>query len=401
MSRTTRHAWGRVGDLAGLCLAVMLAAACQQEQVVEPGGSLRSPLSYFTVELVNASHDADNLPAYNEETTVTLAVTAMGDDGQKAEAYSGQVRVKTTTGTIRTKPQGMVLNADKHSGVMTMTGGSLPELTLGIKWGLGQGRIVVEETITGVADHYRDGVGAAPSTVRGVAVGASPVLTFAPANIINMQRIMAETYDLEVDETALNGQPVIISTGKLVVTGCTADGFFATDVSQPDLAWSHVYVYTWSSPFADVGSVLRYFSGMVSDFYGFTEISSFPDWDVVALKEAWVPEPHLLTATDFASAATLVEPWEAALVKVENVCVSAMTQDQLESYQTYGQWPAGFACGKSDFVVVSSDAAPAFDPRTMSGQAINFMIGNLKQHFSAGYILVLRTENDLGLLNAR
>ena len=137
-------------------------------------------------------------------------------------------------------------------------------------------------------------------------------------------------------------------------------------------------------------------------FYGFTEISSFPDWQVKRDLKCDTPEEMAsvgivskeLTAAMFDNAPVEVEPWEAGLVEVRNICVGTLNESQRESYMKYGQWPAGFTCGSNDFVVVTQDALPDFNPLEHGGETISLVRGNLKQHFSAGYIIVPRFAED-------
>ena len=384
---------------AVLAVTAAMSFACSQDDTVSPKPSLSSAISYFRVTFTTPPPtSADTRPEYDGEVPLEFDIEAIGYDGQPASDYNSVVKIKIDTGLIVDSLAHVSVDAGKTFATTNIIDGKGEGLGFTVKWGYDKARIIVEEILSDTWDPYNR----ISHDIPGVAVGASDVVYFCRPTVANMQKIMRYTYDQEQNEAALNNRSVVITEGKLVVTGYTRDGFFVTDVEEPDQAYASAYVYTWSSPYVEVCSEMRYFSGMVSDFYGFTEISSFPDWQVKRdLKCDTMEEmadvgivPKELTATMFANAPVDVEPWEAALVEVKNICVSTMNESQKESFLTYGQWPAGFSCGSNDFVVVTQDAAPNFNPLEHGGETIGLVRGNLKQHFSAGYILVPRFAED-------
>ncbi len=367
-----------------------LAGCATNTDSVPPSGGLKSDISHFVFTMNGTFPSSEQArPAFDEEVVLSFSVKAIGKDGADATDYSGLVRIRPTSGVISSASGFDKVESD--AAYVRISSGQSGDLSLGIKWAMGNGQLVAEEMIEDFYNPYQR----KNMDIPGVAVGLSPTIYFCAPSIANVQRIMAATYDKDTDKNALNGRSVLISYGTLVVTGYTRDGFFATDVSEPDLAWASVYVYTWRSPYVDIGSKLRYFSGQVSDFYGFTEISSFPDWQVVGEDESLVPAPHLLGSADFADADNKVEPYESGLVRAEELCVLPADKWKMDSYYKYGQWPVGFDCTKQDFVIVSRDNVPNFDPYKCAGKHISFVQGNLRQHVAAGYMIIPRMEDDI------
>lgn len=197
------------------------------------------------------------------------------------------------------------------------------------------------------------------------------------------------------------GEVVTIDSGFLVVTRITRDGMTVTDRSDPG-GFNHIFVYNFNTPpGVRVCDRLLNLSGIVVEYYKFTELN-FPTW----VLDPWrpekgpcpVPEPPVLTAGDLANK-TAMEALESALVRVENVlvgdrvvncdlngdgrvdyrnydtnacsaeceCREACERDVLcterSQYEAYSQWAVavGGASGQK-LLVVSKDAAPDYDP---------------------------------------
>ncbi len=197
------------------------------------------------------------------------------------------------------------------------------------------------------------------------------------------------------------GEVVTIDTGFLVVTSIRRDGMTVTD--RADLGgFNHIFVYNFNTPpGVQVCDRLATLSGIVGEYYKFTELN-FPTWDL----DPWrpekgpcpVPEPPVLTAGDFMNK-TAMEGLESALVRVEDVlvgdhvvdcdhdgdgrvdwrdydtnacsaeceCREACDADALctewSQYRAYGQWVValGGEAGQK-LLVVSRDAAPDYEP---------------------------------------
>ncbi len=197
------------------------------------------------------------------------------------------------------------------------------------------------------------------------------------------------------------GEVVTIDSGFLVVTSIRRDGMTVTDRADPD-AFNHIFVYNFNTPpGVRVCDRLASLSGIVGEYYKFTELN-FPTW----ILDPWrpekgpcpVPEPRLLTSGDLGNN-TGMEALESALVRVEDVlvgdhvvncdldkdgsvdwrdydtnacsaecqCSEACDQDVLcteeSQYRAYGQWvvAVGGESGRK-LLVVSRDAAPDYDP---------------------------------------
>lgn len=197
------------------------------------------------------------------------------------------------------------------------------------------------------------------------------------------------------------GEVVTIDTGFLVVTRITRDGMTVTDRADPG-GFNHIFAYNFNTPpGVRVCDRLTTLSGIVGEYYKFTELN-FPTW----VLDPWrpekgpcpVPEPPVLTAGDLKNK-TAMEGLESALVRVEDVlvgdhavncdhdgdgrvdyrdydtnacsaeceCREACDQDVLctewSQYRAYGQWvvAVGGASGQK-LLVVSADAAPEYDP---------------------------------------
>ncbi len=197
------------------------------------------------------------------------------------------------------------------------------------------------------------------------------------------------------------GEVVTIDTGFLVVTRITRDGMTVTDRADPG-GFNHVFAYSFNTPpGVRVCDRLATLSGIVGEYYKFTELN-FPTW----VLDPWrpekgpcpVPEPPVLTAGDLKNK-TAMEGLESALVRVEDVlvgdhvvncdhdgdgnvdwrdydtnacsaeceCREACDRDVLctewSQYQAYGQWvvAVGGVSGQK-LLVVSRDAAPDYDP---------------------------------------
>ncbi|ASJ09772.1 hypothetical protein A3L11_07885 [Thermococcus siculi] len=133
---------------------------------------------------------------------------------------------------------------------------------------------------------------------------------------ISIQEIQSNTTD--GDASAYVGQEVVT---RGVVTAVTSKGFFIQNGTGP---WSGIYVYLGSSPDVEIGDYVKV-SGVVKEYYGFTEIQASSD-GITVLGTADVPEPVVLQTGEVAQ-----EQWESVLVKVENVVVT-------NANLGYGEW---------------------------------------------------------------
>lgn len=153
------------------------------------------------------------------------------------------------------------------------------------------------------------------------AAGVSDPVHYALPRIADIQGTGTETpYPFEGIQVA-TGDPQ-----KVLVTRVASDGFYVTDVNGPPGASNSLFAFNFNTPAGmRVCDRLVYFSGTLSEFFGFTEIS-FPSYDVTFPKEGEgeceVPEPALLdTAT--MSDAVKMEALESALVRIEGYTIAA------------------------------------------------------------------------------
>ena len=195
-----------------------------------------------------------------------------------------------------------------------------------------------------------------------------------------------------------SGEAVQVKDGFLVVTQVTKDGMYVTDIQDAG-PFNHIFVYNFNTPpGVRVCDRIKGLSGIISEFYKFTELN-FPSWTL----EEWrpekgqcpVPEPVVLDESTLASNKKM-EGYESALVRVVNVrvaddlrdcdlnndgfvdyrdydtnycseeckcreeCEKSPTCTELTQYRAYGQWAVSI--GNSKVFVVSWDAWPQFDP---------------------------------------
>jgi|GEM_PF-2073451 len=418
-----------------LLMGMAALAACTQGQDPLRGvAPLTSPVQYFEVSFADPTaaglDPAGPRLAYNAIAHYALNIRAVGADGLTVPlSDTGQairVVVRGSTGKI-IPVAGSPLQADPDAAekgryVLNLTAGVAQNVAVDIQWGMGDGRLVVEELLYTYDSYQRK-----MRWVRGVSVGTTSVIRFCDPTVANMQRIMFESYDVKdrfeqdrqkAEKDTFAQKPVVIAAGRLIVTGYANDGFYATDISAcpglvaaqctaAELAWASAYVYTYSYPNVDLGTRMRYVAGQVQDFYSFTEIGSFPSWQLAEnMGETEVPPAVVLAAGDFTDSSamqTRVEPYEAGLVRLENMVVGQMDASAITSYNTYDQWPLCFtgpSCSPKTgggVVVISRWSNPGFNPVDHQGARVSSITGNLKQHFSAGYILVPRMETDLVL----
>jgi len=194
------------------------------------------------------------------------------------------------------------------------------------------------------------------------------------------------------------GEVVTVDHGDLVVTRVTRDGMYVTDAADPG-GYNHAFVYNYNTPpGVRVCDRLQSLSGTIGEFYGFTEMN-FPSW----VLDPWyeekgpcpLPEPQVITVDDLDYYKDL-EPYEAALVRVEAAAVADFTVDcdtnhdglvdfedydtgecsnececrkscqndvlctEMNQYREYGQWAV--SVGGEKLWVVTRNTIPEFDP---------------------------------------
>lgn len=119
------------------------------------------------------------------------------------------------------------------------------------------------------------------------------------------------------------GQTVSVS-GVVTATNFSGTRYFVSDPEGGP--WSGIYVYDSNNAPA-VGDMVS-FSAAVSEYYGFTELSSVTGYRKLSSGNA-VPAPISLTTHTLATAG---EPYEGVLVQVEGVSVTSLPS------ATYNEW---------------------------------------------------------------
>lgn len=245
------------------------------------------------------------------------------------------------------------------------------------------------------------------------ATGLSETLQFANPTLA----------DIEGRSTAspLTGAAVTVDVGdryepSVVVTRVANDGMNVSDLRYLD-DYGHTFAFNYSTPEGTrVCDRLSRLDGIVSEFFGFTEIN-FPSWEIVAWEgEAGdgtcpVPEPKTLT-NELAADALAMENYEAALVRVDNVrigrsqncditgdgivnqagpegcdpececannCEADPTCTEVTQYAHFNQWTLTLDGGDGPkLFVVSNATVPGFDPLEHSGEIIDHLTGTVR-----------------------
>ncbi len=184
--------------------------------------------------------------------------------------------------------------------------------------------------------------------------------------------------------TPFNNQQVQIDTewvapnagGGVVVTGVGSAGFFVTDVSSSNPAYTSVYAYNYTAPPIMLPcDRLITFGGTGGDFFGFTELNyptwSLEEWDPT-VRPCLVPNPTVLSGSELANGSgdngnlPLLLSLEAGLVQV-----AASSTTSIHIGKHFGP---GFVPGGNGKPYVPSDSASDCD---YNGDGkIDFTAGN-------------------------
>ena len=242
-------------------------------------------------------------------------------------------------------------------------------------------------------------------------------------------------------ESPLMDRAVTIDRGRLVVTRISTEGFHVTDIdpAAPAGGSNSLYVYNYQTPWhLRECDVVTNLSGIVGEFYGYTELQ-FPSWDVLdpegrvadpeSSAECPIPEPVVLTAVT-ADDWGVMEGLESALVRIvdgrigdtfrdcdldrngeietmgpEDDCRDACGDDaectEVSQYRKYGQYSVildgcrGAAC--TSLFVVTRDAVPEFWADLHADEVIPAITGTVKhfQYARPPWIVEARCPDDL------
>lgn len=285
--------------------AALVAAGCGSERP-EP------VVDFFTVSLVKVEvldpiegwqerrpSPDDRLP-FATPTRLTAEITPRSHSG---EAFDGFVQIDLVPGDV--------VNVTSEAAEVTrtavrITGGQPVTAVIEVDGAFGDARLLIEDAgyRPGQAQHARcddgldndsDGMVDYPldpgcflrnddSEEQGsYAVGTSDAIPFDNPRIAQVQGC-----DLT---PALSNQAVNVDVGHIYVTAVAVEGFYATDLSflrggcDPSTScciggrFAHLYAYNYNTPYGmRVCDRLANVGGIVSDFYGFTELN-FPHWE--------------------------------------------------------------------------------------------------------------------------
>ncbi len=350
-------------------LLIIQAISCEEEL----DGMLAGPLSFeVTFEDGTEAGSKNNPLAFSKDVMeLKINIRAIDQDGATADWFDGEVHIDVN-------PTGNLVKRQEE-WVELRNGLSAEPFTVNIENAHGKTYIWVEDT----------GTDDVPGSY---ATGLSPEIWIKNPTIRNTQ----ET-DL-VTTSPLKGDFVEINTSGrvLYVTGVSTDGFYVTDISEPDDIFNGMYIYSHSRPSGvEDGDCLGQLSGTSDEYYGFTELG-FPSW-----KTTKCPSNVSMAPVPIDSAALdddlIMEQYESRLIKISNPTVCPMDERDEKSFEIYGQWRVAVEGGDCDSdsgtIVVYSLPDSGFDPRDNVGETVQFgdcdkcIEGNLRYHVAPKWMI--------------
>lgn len=359
-----RALFGAAAALVGISGVGFLA--CEDVPPFDP-----TALLTFSVEVVDGELGtaASPIPYNAQVLEFTLDIKALRANGEVDTAYNGDVHLTVGPRGHLTKDQPEWVKLQK---------GVAEAVTVKIEKAHGEVAIWVED----IGDDDDPGT---------YATGLTPSIHVGNPTVRQVQETdKFRTSALDGDFIRFN-----LEGRTAVVTGVMNDGFYMSDLSEPEAVYNSIFVFTHSRPQGvETGSRIATLSGTAEDFFGFTEVS-FPSWKVDGRTD--LPEPVELTAAMLTDN-DVMESYESAFVVVRNVTVCPMG----ESFATFGQWvvlvdPGGDCGGDGAITVLSSYTVPWFDPPEHVGETIPEIRAALRYHLSASppWILYPRQDDDI------
>lgn len=414
---------------------------------------------------------------------LTVDVTVLAADGSGRLAGDRWVRLSVRPGRLSLDSGDGIVNTD-----ILLKDGQKQGVQLALTGAFGETRLWAEDvgylprttfgTVSACSDEAdNDGDGlvdmADPGCVDGNddseeqgtgAAGVSVAMYFRNPSLAEVQGFAGAS--------PFVGETATVDQGEMIVTRVTSDGMFVTDIGDKSgHGYNHFYIFNFNTPTsvpvceADEGESLscsgekplvlrpcdrlKSVSGIVSEFYKFTEMS-FPSWELDLWDPATdgpcrVPEPYPLTAEVLRGKGDFpMEGLEAALVRVTDVELADPAKDfrdcdynddgvvDFEDYDThacseeckcrlacdkdplcleetqfaeFGQWPVRVGgVGGVKLWVSTRDSVPSFDPfavdvpRTMP--AVSGTLRNLSFLKPTAWILEPRCIDDLVTVGA-
>lgn len=219
---------------------------------------------------------------------VTFTAKAIGRNGNDWP-HRGPVRLRVTPGIIL-----------ESSDVVIMDEGVAEDITVHIARGLGPTHLWVEADgylpldaeldygqcndgidndhngLIDLADAGCDDASDDLEAPVNLATGVSPTFHFDNPTVHDVQSTPM------LHESPLQGEQIRVSSGTLVVTNVTSNGFYVVDLrdNTPDKLFASMFVFTFSKPQGvDYGDRLCGFSGAVQEHVGMTQVV-FPSYEL-------------------------------------------------------------------------------------------------------------------------
>ena len=342
--------------------------SCEQEL----GDGLDGPLT-FKVEISEGEIGSKNspVPFSKDEIEFSLSVRTIDQDGKTDTGFKGPVN-------FNIGPTGQLVLRQETS--FALKKGVATDIPVKVRYIHGKTHIWVEDVGTkGDPGSY--------------ATGLSEEIWFANPSLRNVQEPEKSS------DSSLKNEFVEINIGDriLIVTGITNDGFYVTDISEPDGIYNAMYVYAFNRPEKlDVGDRISQLNGTVQEYYGFTELG-FPSW-TVSERGLQPPDSYFITEAQL-NDDDVMESYESRLVHIENGLICETGED----YDSYGQWTVLLSSngdcesGKAGINVISAFEVPEFDPKEHQGQTMRRLTGNLRYHryASPNWIIYPRDLSDI------
>lgn len=242
-----------------------------------------------------------------------------------------------------------------------------------------------------------------------MATGVAAPIFFEDPTISDIQTTNDASTSTLVDES------LTVSGGTQIVTAIVGNGFYVTDVADPDGRFNSIFIFTFNQPEdVGIGDHLAKFSGIISEFVGSTQVTQ-PTFDILEENRTdLLPEPRLINPVEVQDLSGLaLEPFESGLVEVRNarlplffvhcdspaeggngntdldtpqerLCADNCFQNpdcsELTNFLSFGQYQVLMEDNQTKIQIVSRDAIRDFDPTDPAnlGREIISVIGTLK-----------------------
>ena len=231
------------------------------------------------------------------------------------------------------------------------------------------------------------------------ATGVSEPIWFTIPTLSELNR----TDDHETNQLAQQFTEVRCLDREVRVTTVGTDGFWVTDMADPEGSYNSMFIYTFNRPDEDsaetgkrgiyVGRRLTLLTGSNQEYLATTQLS-FPTYEVSDDAEITMPDPALLPSAACGDNDAL-EGYEGGLVRVEDATVPTSFKsgtEEYDDYLAYGQWPITLSTGCT--LYVESGAVPEYTPR--GGDALGLAQGTLSEVWGK-WIIQPRDAADLNL----